>query len=168
LRSLFVVAGLTAITAAPGCDPSASEIELTFDPCQAVELDIDGATDAQRASIDDALTMWRDRGTALTLAPHGGVAPRLTITFADAAEVFHGVYDPGSGVIHINTDLEDRRERAVTIAHELGHAFGLVHVERDQRTSVMNRGNLTTAPTDGDHREVEALWGGCAPRQVTP
>lgn len=166
MRSHLVV-GLTAIATTIGCDPAAPAIEITFDPCDAVELEVGDATADQRASIDDALAMWSDRGTALVLTPHAGLAPRLTIAFADAAEVFHGAYDPATGVIYINTDLDDRRQRAITIAHELGHAFGLVHVAFDQRVSVMNRGNLDTAPTSPDHLEVEALWGGCIP-QATP
>jgi predicted Zn-dependent protease len=47
------------------------------------------------------------------------------------------------------------------IAHELGHAFGLVHVSPDTRPSVMNPGNTTVAPNDGDRAALEALWGTC-------
>jgi hypothetical protein len=49
----------------------------------------------------------------------------------------------------------------ITVAHELGHAFGLWHVEHEVRTSVMNPGNLTVAPNAGDASDVAVLWGRC-------
>ena len=47
----------------------------------------------------------------------------------------------------------------VTIAHEIGHAFGLVHVS--DRPSVMNVGNLVVEPNTGDVTALVALWSTC-------
>ena len=60
----------------------------------------------------------------------------------------------------INTDLAGA-PLAVTIAHEIGHAFGLVHVPADQRTSVMNPNNLVVEPTAEDVDTLATRWGGC-------
>jgi hypothetical protein len=48
---------------------------------------------------------------------------------------------------------------ADVIAHEIGHAFGLVHVTG--RASVMNAGNIDVAPNAGDAADLSALWGAC-------
>jgi hypothetical protein len=64
-------------------------------------------------------------------------------------------------VVYVNLALTDRHERAVTIAHEVGHAFGLIHVDRAVRSSVMNQGNLEVEPSPADHHELTALWGDC-------
>ena len=71
--------------------------------------------------------------------------------FADAAAFFHGYYDPETGEVSINNDLQDPGELAVVIAHELGHAMGLSHVPSAQRASVMNPGNLGTPPGVDDN-----------------
>lgn len=65
-------------------------------------------------------------------------------------------------MIFINDDL-DGQPLAVTVAHELGHAFGLVHVDPSVRASVMNPGNLSTPPTAADAAQVTGLWGACPP-----
>ena len=80
----------------------------------------------------------------------------------DAAEFFHGLYDDEHGVVYINRALSDDHQRTVTVAHELGHAFGLLHIDRDARVSVMNPNNLSVEPNDGDAAELVALWGSCA------
>ncbi len=58
----------------------------------------------------------------------------------------------------INTDLAGA-PLAVTIAHEIGHAFGLVHVPAGQRTSVMNPNNLVIEPTAEDVDTLAMRWG---------
>ena len=91
-----------------------------------------------------------------------GTEPQvISLEFQAAAEMFHGFYDDQRGVVYINLSLEDDHQRSVTIAHELGHAFGLVHVQASERASVMNPGNLTVEPTAADAAALTALWGNC-------
>ena len=86
----------------------------------------------------------------------------LEVQFEAAATAFHGLYDDERGVVIVNSAIADPEVLAIVIAHELGHAFGLEH--RSDRTSVMNSGNLSTAPTDDDRAQVNALWGPCDAR----
>jgi Zn-dependent peptidase ImmA (M78 family) len=112
----------------------------------------------QQASIDDAIAMWRARGvTGLEI----GDLPTVTIAFRDAADAVHGFYDDTSATVYVNLRLEDRAQRAITIAHELGHAFGLLHIAATLRPSVMNSGNVTISPTAQDEAELATLWGAC-------
>ena len=60
----------------------------------------------------------------------------------------------------INTDLSGGAQ-AVTIAHEIGHAFGLAHVPSGERASVMNPGNLNVEPNAADVATLALRWGGC-------
>lgn len=69
------------------------------------------------------------------------------------------MYEDEVGLIYINDALA-APELGIVIAHELGHAFGLPHIQG--RASVMNAGNLTVAPNDDDRRALEALWGDCS------
>jgi hypothetical protein len=61
----------------------------------------------------------------------------------------------------INRAITDRATIAIVIAHELGHVFGLAHVEAVTRISLMNPGNVTTPPTAADQLTLEAQWGTC-------
>ena len=87
-------------------------------------------------------------------------APGLPIHFQNAAPPFHGFYDAPSGQVFINTDLSGA-PLTITIAHEIGHAFGLVHIPADQRSSVMNPNNLVVEPTAEDVDTLANRWGGC-------
>jgi len=131
---------------------------IVYSPCAPVHLAPEAdTTDAERESIVSAVAMWSQVGvTALTMngSPEGAVPLR----FKHAAAVFHGVYEPSSGLVSINRGLSGT-EREVTVAHELGHAIGLPHVERSARASVMNPGNLTVLPTSEDVGELQRLWG---------
>lgn len=154
---------LAAAACAACSDPHASEGAGAHDACAPLTITATAATPAEQAGIDGALALWRDRGvSAFDAARPGAAGPAaLDIQFADAAPVFHGVYDPDGGRVLINRDLTDPATLAIVIAHEIGHAFGLVHVAPAARLSLMNPGNLITPPTDADQRAVEALWGRC-------
>ena len=65
------------------------------------------------------------------------------------------------GVVYINEAIEDDRARAVTVAHEMGHAFGLFHVAAEERASLMNPGNLSVGLTPADVETLIGLWGSC-------
>ena len=88
-------------------------------------------------------------------------ADAVTIRFEPAPSVNMGFYDVATGTIFVNLDLDEPSRRTITIAHELGHAFGLVHVT--DRPSVMNPGNLTIVPNDADFAAVADRWGTCRP-----
>lgn len=164
-RALFVavaVAGLAAI----GCaqDPSATGPAVKFDPCTPVTLVPDvTATDVQLQGLTAGAALW-NASASTDLLPaavgSGSAGPTLPIHFQVAAAPFHGLYDPSSGQVYVNDDLTGE-ELAITIAHEIGHSFGLVHIPADQRTSLMNPANLTVLPTAADVSTLAGLWGRC-------
>ena len=137
-------------------------MDVTFDPCSPVVVEAgESATPAERESLRAGIAMWNDiAGTALLTEAPAGV-PRLPVLFERAAPAFHGIYDDEVGEILINRELGDHHGRAVTIAHEVGHAFGLWHVEASQRTSVMNAGNIVVEPTMEDVDRLTDTWGRC-------
>jgi hypothetical protein len=156
LRGLFLLGLCGACAAQPSATPR------TFDPCAAVAIAAPGASEDQAASVAAAIDLWHARD-AVGLALGDPADPAdVTIVFRAAAGALHGRYD-GDGTVFINTDLADAHDRAIVIAHELGHAIGLVHVAPSVRASVMNPGNLTIGPTDADTGELVRLWGSCNP-----
>jgi Matrixin len=162
LSALSLAAAFVAGCGTGPADPSATAIH--FDPCQALAVVGDsGATADQLTAVGDGIGLW-NRSIATRLFMNGGTpapsVPALLIHFQPAGPPFHGLYDDQIGAVFINTDL-DAHPRIVTIAHEIGHAFGLVHVSG--RPSVMNPGNLTVEPTAEDVAAVAALWGVCPP-----
>lgn len=128
-------------------------IDIIHDPCAGVALD-GGSTDVQQAGIAGALGLWIGQGVTV-----GGDGAAIPVLFEPASQAFRGVYDDERGIIHINDALEELDPLSIVIAHELGHAFGLVHVT--DRPSLMNPSNLTQPPTDDDRLAVQALWGVC-------
>jgi len=149
---------------------------VQFDACQPLALAADdGATAEQLQAIQDAVDLWNRTGaTRLTVPGAAGAAsgadtqtPSLPIHFQRAAAPFHGLYDDRKVQIFINQDLVNHPQ-VVTIAHEVGHALGLVHVPTSERASLMNSGNLKVDPTAGDVAALAALWGGCAPAPAAP
>ena len=157
--ALTVVA---ASAVAPGCggDPGSSAWVM-FDACAPLAIVPDvGVTDAQSGGIVAGMALWNDRaGTQLTLAANGDPAG-VPLHFQAAAPNFHGLYDAPNAQVYINTDLSGPT-LAITIAHEIGHVFGLSHVPPEQRTSVMNPNNLVVEPTAEDVDTLATRWGVC-------
>jgi len=145
-----------------GCAGSSggTTIATKFDPCDPPNVVADPtASDVQAEGTAGALVLWQGHGVA---ASSSSTAGTIEVRFQHAAPVFRGFYDDHAGVIYVNDDLVDPSTLAVVIAHELGHAFGLYHVNPDLRLSVMNPGNVTVTPTDEDQHTLEASWGVCA------
>jgi len=148
-----------------GCasGPRDTTLDIVNDVCEptAVIAPVD-ASEAQLTSIDEALAMWAALGfdQLERVAPTTG-EQEVAIVFQDAAEMFHGLYDDEHGVVYVNLKLTDDHQRAVTLAHELGHSLGLLHVDPAARVSVMNPANLVVEPNAGDADELVALWGAC-------
>jgi hypothetical protein len=161
LRSIalsFVVAGSSLACSAPSAGPV-----TLFDPCEVTVVEIGAsASPAEARSVAEGIAMWnRTGGTRFTLDEVPG-ASRIVVHFQDAAAAFHGLYDGQRGELYVNHALVDDHQRAITVAHELGHAVGLLHV--DDRVSVMRRANLVVEPTSGDVVALAELWGACPPR----
>ncbi len=139
--------------------PSSPETDgILYSPCALVLIEPeDGTTGPERESVSTAITLWRDVGLT-TLSTSEGVS--VAVRFKKAPSMFHGVYEPSSGVVFINRELNGA-ERDITVAHELGHALGLPHVPPEERASVMNPGNLIVLPSPSDQAALQRLWG-CA------
>jgi len=145
-----------------GCGGTDTTIDRTFDPCASLTVVPIGATAVQETGITAALELWRAQGVPMLAAGSvvpANVAQSVEIRFEAAAAAFHGLYDDERAIVFINQNITDPDPLAIVVAHELGHAFGLPHI--DARVSLMNRGNLVTPPTDGDRAALEALWGSC-------
>jgi hypothetical protein len=145
-----------------GKPPGADTIDTVFDACEPLVVQLeDDVLAVRRDSVVEAIGMWNSKaGTQLTLDAVEG-APVLPLRFEEAAAAFHGFYDDEKAEIWINTRLTDDAERRVTIAHELGHAFGLYHVPPNERKSIMNNGNLQTGIVPADVEALQAEWGAC-------
>jgi hypothetical protein len=143
-----------------GCGSGPSGPALTFDPCQPVVIAAPSVTADQRTGITDAIALWSAAGvTTLSM----GDAPQVTIEYKAGASIEYGFYDDTTATVYVNTEVTDAALRAIVVAHELGHALGLVHVPAATRLSVMNPGNLTVAPTADDVAALAAIWGSCPP-----
>jgi hypothetical protein len=136
-------------------------LDITYDPCAARVLPA-GATDDDIASLDAALALWNERGGFRLLRSAGGgeEGQPLVVHFRDSLGALRGYYDDEVGEVAIYRGLKSRA-RTITIAHEIGHALGLWHVERSEQRSVMNPGNTTIEPTHRDIADVRELWGEC-------
>jgi hypothetical protein len=164
LAALAALAALAIGASGLGCGGGGapSGPAVVFDACQPLALAADpAATAAETAGVAAGIALWNlAAGTHLTLAPGADPvsAPTLPIHFQPAAPPFHGLYDAPDAQIFINDDLTDH-QLAVTVAHEVGHSFGLVHVT--DQPSVMNPANLMIEPQAVDISTLVTRWGPC-------
>lgn len=169
LRTFTVILGALFLTVSCAGDAHEGGVSFAFDPCEVIELAVDpGTTELELRSIDDALAMWAS-ASALPL-PNVHIAVRaaggesdgaLRIRFEDGAPFFNGQYDPATMSVIINRRITDPMARTITIAHELGHALGLLHATEGGAPSLMSPGNVTAVPTNADWQHIEAIWGTC-------
>ncbi|MEO8842000.1 MAG: DUF6782 family putative metallopeptidase [Kofleriaceae bacterium] len=152
------------VFAASACSVSSPDDTVAFarvfDACAPLAISAPSATDSQHASLIAATALWAAVGID---GLHETAPAAVTIMFERAAPSAFGYYDDTDSTIHIDDALADPAS-SIVIAHELGHAFGLMHVPAATRLSVMNPGNLDVAPTGEDRRTVATLWTDCAAR----
>ncbi len=115
--------------AAGGCaDGSSAGSAITFDPCAGITVAMAGTpTQPQSDGVAAAIALWNATGQTRLSAGPDAAAASIPVHFQFAASPDHGLYDGQQGAIFVNEDLTGD-PLAVTLAHELGHAFGLVHV----------------------------------------
>ncbi len=175
---LLVALLVPLTTTACGQSKGDGKIDTVFDPCAPLVIaPVDGSA-REKESVFRGVALWNDTaGSQLSVQGDGTLdsddddadsdaadsAPVIPLHFDEAGSNFHGYYDDVGAIVYINDDMDDDRQRAITIAHEIGHAFGLLHVDVDDDASVMNDGNLETAPNDFDVDALRALWGACGP-----
>jgi hypothetical protein len=166
---------ISAVAASACGDASNAPAAVQFDACLPLRLATDADISAdQLAGVSEALELWNmaagtQLGMPVPAATAGGVntaspasTPSLPIHFQSAAAAFHGFYDDQHVEIFVNLDLA-AHARVIAIAHEIGHAFGLVHIAPAERLSLMNSGNISVDPTADDVLALAARWGRCPP-----
>lgn len=138
------------------CAADDTTIDHAHDACAPLAIRAADMSPMQASALTGAFALWRDHG-----APRLGEPGDATIelAFRPAAAAFRGLYDDEARTIYINDALADQDVLEIVIAHELGHALGLPHVDGDE--SVMIRGNTRVAPGAADAAALEALWGPC-------
>jgi len=140
------------------CSQEAPATSHVFDPCEPIGVAVIDASPEQAASVGDAFALWSARGiSAFSIGDSGAVE----VEFTTGNPAVYGYYDDANAIVYVNTQVTDASQRTITIAHELGHALGLVHVPVDERASVMNPGNVTVEPIAADVAAIAARWGTC-------
>lgn len=155
---------LLSVVLAAGCTSQPEEPETVYDPCSPLTLSLSSsATAAERRGVEEAIAAWDARLPVQMVIGDGEQSSSvLPIHFVDAS-AFRAVYWDGPGYISIARKRLAESEYGLAVAHEMGHAFGLMHVTPDERSSVMNVGNLEIAPTEMDAEELIARWESCSP-----
>lgn len=172
VRLLMATAALAACAASASvalsaCSARVQRFELIFDPCAPLVLEPGkGAGEEETAIIEDAIELWGEVATieARVAGDAADGARSLPVHFDDDVW-YYGRFHDGAGHLEVASWLEDPDTMAIVLAHEIGHAYNLYHVDPDDRPSVMNAGNLDVPPTARDGQELRSLWGSCAARE---
>ncbi|MGE0548951.1 MAG: hypothetical protein AB7O24_29445 [Kofleriaceae bacterium] len=145
------------------CTSREPEVGITFDPCSPLVITpAEGAAPHEVQSIRDAVAAWSlVLPVTIEVADPPQPDPRLPLRFESGDTFFRAIYWDDVGQIWVGRDQLAPENYAIAIAHELGHAFGLLHVPNEERPSVMNVGNLELVPNEQDARDVAALWDSC-------
>lgn len=143
-------------------------IDRTFDPCSPLTIVPAPGTEAREIqSIEAAALAWsRVIPARIEIGAGSPDAVTLGVTFEPGDTFYRAMYWAGVGKISISRDGLAPEDYALALAHEMGHAFGLLHVSTELRGSVMNTGNVEIEPTDADGLAVRDLWESC--RQPPP
>jgi hypothetical protein len=151
---------MLCLVAACSADDS---IDITFDPCSPLTIVPSSGTSALEVqSIEAAILAWsRVIPTQIEVGAGSPEADTLAVAFESGDTFYRATYWAGVGKISISREGIAPDDYAVALAHEMGHAFGLLHVSSDVRASVMNTGNLELEPTDADALAVRDLWDTC-------
>ncbi len=144
---------------------SQDEAETVYDPCSPLTLSLSPDLGAdERRGVDEAIAMW---SAVVPARISVGAGPRasnvLPVIFVRGDVAHRAAYWDRSGIIEIARDRLDPASYGIALAHELGHAFGLLHVATADRASVMNVGNLDVPPGADEAAELRALWPACQP-----
>ncbi|MFO7177382.1 MAG: hypothetical protein DIU78_001670 [Pseudomonadota bacterium] len=159
MRRLAILVPLLALSAL-ACGTPDTDIDIVYDPCAGLAVTSDDATEAEAASIDEAVRLWNGAANTALVREVREDLPRIDVRFEDAPAAMRGAYEDEIGNIVVNRRIGDSWARSVTVAHELGHAFGLLHVSGT--ASLMNPGNIAIGPTADDVARLHALWPSCS------
>ena len=155
----------TALVVLATACASQDEAATVYDPCSPLTLSISSDLGAdERRGVDEAIAMWSAvLPTHIEVGTGARASNVLPVIFVRGDVAHRAAYWDRSGIIEIARDRLEPSTYGIALAHELGHAFGLLHVATSDRASVMNVGNLEVRPGADEAAELRALWPACQP-----